>query len=941
MNNQKVLATFVVAVLAASLLSVVGITAIPLDKASAQAITIRTSADTHGGTFFGHGVLQVVVTDPDADDDDLQESLFVTVDADADNGTTATDSFEIFETSDSSGRFEFFLVHVGSDFADGNATLGDTELDPINPKGYAPVEFETPVPNAEASIITFGPGGNLGTGAGSVIFTDFSFDIDAGTDTVTIDYEEAPPEITLDRSTYGSTSIQYMTIGDQDGNEDPTNVDVFTVDSADLNAILFDLSGASFNGTATFEETGDNTAEFEATLQLTDTFTIANDELVVTAEAVTGVLNDMANYDDVPSADNTSTDSDSFSFDVDDVDGDLGTIGAVTFGSELSPTIMDNDANVDSQDDDTVPDGLIITVDNPGGDSVTVDLEETDDDTSIFVPDTTDSEITITFISSAVLTGAQLADDIIQLRPDDITADIVVAYNDTLNGSSEIELFETTIEMTLATPQVSLPESAGVNDDFLLTVTDADLNNDAETKDSYTVTFDGAAPYSLVRGTEDLGVLANFEVEIEGDLVSFTDPLTYTLVETGVDTGVFTSELDMADILEETDTAGTIDDGDRIEITYNDLFDDVSREASDELAIGKATTAVDFSRTVVPIPPETDSEWDEVIPGTDPVTVFTTLIVTDADQNVQSATEDSFRFSFEGDDDGPGGNITAEVFFTIDLETGSGDDSTLTTFDDYTDSILFDILPGLADDPSTSGNEGIILSETSKTSGVFDEELEFVDDASVDLDDWQDMEITFNYIDEDGDEESSGITVRGNDGTVTVDKDSVKSGDSVSITVQDEDLNFDDDTVEEFESEDVSSDPFILLIETEDDEITDGVTTETFRETGPDTGIFTASFLIGTDIQVTDDVDDEIEQATNILITFNDEVDATGSSGDELEINLPVVTGTGAIEVMPELVGPGTEVNVLITDLDLDQDPQGTENYDTTDPDGDDFFVSF
>ncbi|MGI0012811.1 MAG: hypothetical protein ACREBU_05105, partial [Nitrososphaera sp.] len=290
MNNQKVLATFVVAVLAASLLSVVGITAIPLDKASAQAITIRTSADTHGGTFFGHGVLQVVVTDPDADDDDLQESLFVTVDADADNGTTATDSFEIFETSDSSGRFEFFLIHAGSDFADG---IGDTTLDPINPNGFADVGAETPGA-AEASIILFGTGAgvDLDNGLGAGLFTDFSFDIDAGTDTVTIDYEEAPPEITLDRATYGSTSIQYMTIGDQDGNEDPTNVDVFTVASADLNAILFDLSGASFNGTATFEETGDNTAEFEATLQLTDTFTIADDELVVTAEAVTGTLND-------------------------------------------------------------------------------------------------------------------------------------------------------------------------------------------------------------------------------------------------------------------------------------------------------------------------------------------------------------------------------------------------------------------------------------------------------------------------------------------------------------------------------------------------------------------------------------------------------------------------------------------------------------------------
>ncbi len=932
MNNQKVLATFVVVVLAASLLSVVGIGASRFETASAQAISISTSADANGGTFFGHGVLQVVINDPNADDDDLQESLFVDIDADADNGTAASDSFEIFETSQSSGRFEFFLVHVGSDFADG---VGDTTLDPINPNGFAAVGAESPIPDAEASIITFGPGGNLATGAGSVLFTDFTFDIE---DDVTIDYEEAPPQITHDRSTYGTTSIVYLVITDQDGNEDPTNVDSFTVSDPDLDGTLFDLSGASFNGTATFEETGDNTADFEATLQLVSdtTFTLGDDELEISAESITGALNDRANYDAVTGAENTSTDTDDFSFDVDDVDGDLGTIGTVTFSSELSPTITDNDANVDSDDDDTITDGLIVTSDS---DSVTVDLEETDDNTSVFVPDTTDNEIRITFVNDPADIIAGNA--ILELGPDDITGDIVVAYNDTLNDDSEIELFETTIELTLATPQVSLPESAGVNDDFLLTITDNDFNDNPETKDSYTFILFDTAPYDLFRGTDVLDDLANIEVEIEGDPTDFATSLTYTLVETDVNTGVFTAELDMADILESTGTAGTVDDGDRIEITFNDFFDDVSREASDELAIGKATTGVDFSRTVLPIPPETDSEWDEVIPGADPVAVFTTLIITDADQNVQSATEDSIRFSLLDDDDGPGGNITADVFFTIDFETGSGDEETITSFADYVASDLSDILPGLADDPSTSGNEGITLSETSKTSGVFDEELEFIDTGAVDLDEWQDMEITFNYFDEDGDEESGGITVRGNDGTVTVDKDSVKSGDTVTMTVQDEDLNFDDDTVEEFESEDVSSDPFILLIETEDDEITDGVTTETFRETGPDTGIFTASFLIGTDIQVTDDVDDEIEQATNILITFNDEVDSTGSSGDELEINLPVVSGTGSIEIMPELVGPGTEVTVLITDVDLDQDPRGTENYDTTDPDGDDFFVSF
>jgi hypothetical protein len=76
-------------------------------------------------------------------------------------------------------------------------------------------------------------------------------------------------------------------------------------------------------------------------------------------------------------------------------------------------------------------------------------------------------------------------------------------------------------------------------------------------------------------------------------------------------------------------------------------------------------------------------------------------------------------------------------------------------------------------------------------------------------------------------------------------------------------------------------------------------------------------------------------------VTFNDQVDSTGGSGDELEVELPVVTGTGSIQVTPDLVGPGTEIQVLVTDLDLDQDPRGTENYDTPDPNGDDFFVSF
>jgi hypothetical protein len=916
MNNQKVLATFVVAVLAASLLSVIGLNAVPLQKASAQAVTIETSADELGGTFFG-GMVQVIVEDPAADDDSA-DTLTIEVDLSSTDGDTSQ-TITIPDTNAGSQRFEFFIVHQNST---------DT----------APADPETTAGLTDDQILLFGPtaGADELQVAGLLLYDDATFDVRKGNVEVTIDYEEAGALIELDRETYGSTSLVYLNIVDQDGNLDPTTSDLFTVLDADLD-VLFSLNGAAFADDVTFDETGDNTAKFEAILQLTTNDTATDDELDFTSDAIQVTLNDMANYADAGfnNAENDSTDTDDDSFDIDDVDGDLTGPEALTFGSELKVTVDDNDGNVDSEDDDTTTDGLVVTSDGPGGDVVTVDLTETDDNTHLFVPDTTNDEIKITFVANA--TGIVAGNSILELSPDDITEDIIVAYSDALNDDSVPELFETTLEITLATPQLTLPENAGINDDFLLTITDADFNDNPRTKDSYTFTLDGAGEYGLFRGSTDLSNLATLEVDIEGDPVDFTTPLSYTLVETDINTGVFTTELDMADILDSAEVGGDpvdVDDGDRIEITFNDFMDDVSREASDELAIGKASTALDFSRTVIPIPPEAGSQW--VGAGID-TTVFVTLIVTDADQNIQSSTEDNFRFAFEGDSADP--DIVSPVFFTVEVETGTGDDLAIDTFAEYTGSVLEDILPGLADNPATNVTEGILLSETGKSTGVFDDTLEF-EEGGIGTDEWQDLEITFNYIDADGDEESAGITARGNDGTVTVDQDAVKSGDVLTLTVQDEDLNLDDDTVEEFESSLATNVDFILAVETEDDEI-GGISTETLRETGADTGIFTATWTTGTDIPVTSSTGDEIEQATNILITFNDEVDSTGGSGDELEINVPVVTGTGAIQVQPELVGPGTEVTVLVTDLDLDEDPKSTENYDPDDPDSDDFFVSF
>ncbi len=926
MNNQKVLATFVVAVLAASIFSVVGLGSVPLQKASAQTVTIETSADALGGTFFG-GILQVIVEDSSADDDSA-DTLTLTVDLSSSDGDTSQ-SITIPDTNPGSQRFEFFIVHV-------NAT--DT----------VPDDPETTAALTDDQILLFGTGAGADelAVAGLALYDDASFDIIKDNEEVTIDHEEAAALIELDRQTYGSNSIVYLTIVDQDANLDPTSSGLFTVPVADLDD-LFALNGAVFDGDTTFDETGDNTARFEATLTLNDTAGGVDDVLVFTSEAVQVTLNDMANYVDAgfDNAENDSTDTDDESFDIDDVDGDLTGVGTVTFSSELKPSVNDNDANRDSDDDDTLSDALKVEVDVAGGDIEFIDLAETDDNTGIFVPDLTNDELKITFVNSPALIFAN--NSILELASGQFTEDIIVTYLDALDDDSTPNAFETTISLTLANPQVDLPDSAGINDDFLLTVTDADLNDNPRTKDAYTFILSDpptGSPFELQRGTQVLDGIMNFEVDIEGDPVDFSTNITYTLVETGISTGIFTTSLDMADILAFAEQIGggsvDVDDGDRIEITLNDLMDDVSREASDELSIGKATTGVDFSRTTVPIPPDPGSDW--VTAGIDTI-VVSTMIITDSDQNIQSSTEDAFPFVFE-DDLGTGMiDPDVSVGFTVELETGSGDDEVITSFADYTGSILEDILPNLADDPGTAAEEGLRLSETGKATGVFDDELEF-ESGELDLDELQDLEVTFNYIDADDDEESAGITMRGNDGVVNVDRDAVKSGDILTITVQDEDLNLDDDTIEEFSSDTPASLPgggeFILLVETEDEEI-GGESTEQFRETGSDTGIFTASWTIGTDIPLTIGTGDSIEQATNILVTFNDEVDSTGGGGDEIEFNLPVVTGTGSIEVTPTLVGPGTEVTVLVTDLDLDEDPKATENYDPEDPDDDDFFISF
>lgn len=943
---KTILSSLVVASLIANVVILAGLVASTSTQVGTTAmaqsadVIISTSADDHDKRFFGESALQVVITDRNANDDD-DDVIVVRLTAESresNGGDSGT--FTIPNTSPGSQKFEFYLVHAASQYADGIAD-DSTELDPQNSEGFD--DLANGFDGIGAPIIRFGTdvGDGVELATGDDLYGEVKIEIGYDDEEITVSYEETRGQLTSDRERYGSDNLVYLLIRDQDANLNPTEFDSFTVTDDDLDA-LFGISGASFVDDVVFEESGYNTAIFEGRFQLAPVDTANDDPAELTVESsvssISLTLEDRRNYGDVAAIENDSSNTDDINFTIENEDGSIDDMEALTFGNELRLTVRDNDQNKDSQDDETLQDAVSVKVgtgdsNNNGifdlgeADQESIDIEETQDNSGVFVIDSTNNELKITFLADG--SSPIVNNGILELRKSDIDRDINIAYTDPLDedsNSSVTSSFNRKIELVIGT--VDVPDSAGLNDKFVLTIADGDLNDNPRAKESYTFTLTGnSGTYGLKRGGSNIVQIATIELEIAGRTPTFAIGQSYTLVETEINNGIFTSTLDMRNIL--TSAGIDADDGDKFRVTYNDLMGKTSRESSDILSIGRSSTAIDFSRAVLPIPPEDDPSdlaAESSVGGFVGTTVVTTLVVTDVRENTRSSSEETIEFDFRND---PGSPRPA---FSIRVE-GNGIRETIDTSAKYdgsdatgelgnTGSFLIDILPDLP-----------TLRETGKSTGVFEEELEFVNDGALDTDDWHNLKIVITYYNDINDDESAGITFRGNSGTATTDKGSVRSGERIVITVQDEDMNLDDSEIEEFTNSRDTDGFFILAIAPEDDEMEmKSVSTKTFRETGPNTGIFTAIFVVGSEIPVTEDEGNgdevEINQATLIEITYNDEIDATGSSGDEMELAIPVVTSAGAIQIMPEDgVGPGTKITILIIDNDLNMNPRGTDKF--------------
>jgi hypothetical protein len=914
--------------------------AVPLsignNLAFAQGVTMETSADSHGNRFFGDALLRVEIEDDDADDDAL-DTIQVDIEVRDDSGTLLVDdTVTVDDTTDGSQLFEFFLRPEGS-------TIVPQDEDDDTPAD---------------TLFDVGDGSEIDLGAGEALADGYTIRITYEGQTKTIRYDDSSTAVSVDRENFGTGNTVFVTVTDQDGNMDPTNREVIL--ASDVAGNFITITGDTSFEDAVCTETGDNTAAFECEWVLTTAATGDDDIIIPDNEVVSLVITarDASQYslDDVVDGvidENDAADvvlesgTDSETIAIEDVDGEIAQVSDPTFASELSLSLEDIDRNLNSKvEDDIIGDivagidttdsgedacdfdpsalddpgnfGLLVYVDIACGDVELIDLTESDDNTGTFVPDLSNDELELDFLSAD--DGAPtVSNGILEFNQTSIDADIVIVYLDGAPDDDADPLTSSfTRELARVTGTIDLPDSAGVNADFTVTLTEPDLNNDPRSRDSYTVQFDGtststvANEFAFFRGGASLGdgdaaddaLYATLEFEVEGEAADFDDLVTYTFTETGINTGIFTSSFDMAQIIDAlVDAQDDIEDGDEFSITYHDYMEVPDDEDSDELTIGRADTAVDFSRDVVPIPPNPAGDIDDAL-GSDAVAV--NLLITDADENDNSGSEDQITVdigtNFEVEVDGENFNLVIDA-------PGETDDN----FSGAADSSLDDIL--------VDNFQGTVLTETGSNTGVFETTLEFVR-ATLTGGEWQDLTVTFTYIDAADESESDGVTFRGSDGSLQADLASVKPGDIITVTLQDNDLNLDDEEIDEFDATFDSDD--LIFFEAEDDDITNAGTVETFTETEENSGVFTLEMEVGTDITVTDTAEED--QATNIHVEYNDETDSNGDDGDEIELDIPIVTATGGIRITPELVGPGTEITVTITDSDLNEDPDARDD---------------
>src|SRR5262249_55928971 len=137
---------------------------------------------------------------------------------------------------------------------------------------------------------------------------------------------------------------------------------------------------------------------------------------------------------------------------------------------------------------------------------------------------------------------------------------------------------------------------------FGLTINDNDLNLNPLTQDSFTVTF-SSTDSSQETGQYVQSNLGSLTLKAAGAGVDFhLHPMQVTFVETGPNTGLFsTSTADMS-IINAAYGGNGLKDGDQIEFKYHDHSENPVQTSTTDITVGNPPISVNTDRTTIPNP---------------------------------------------------------------------------------------------------------------------------------------------------------------------------------------------------------------------------------------------------------------------------------------------------------------------------------------------------
>ena len=723
-----------------------------------------------------------------------------------------------------------------------------------------------------------------------------------------------------------------LSVSDADLNENPSVAETVNV------IVKNDITGES--EVITLTETGPNTGVFTGTVdtvygtsaganndgiintQVGDTVTIFyNDQLDEngTLTVLTDVDNVLGGVTGIVDITDTSIPGDTLDILV--TDGDLNenpavaeTLDVVVINNEtgesevVTLTETGPDTGVFAGTVDTVF-GTVAGVDNDGtfntqaGDSIIVTYDDVLDDVGSNPAPITDTDLVLGGVTGQVtITETSIPGDTLEVvvTDNDLNQDIdsiesieVVVVNDQTGESETITLTETGIDTGIfeGTVDTVFGDVAGTNDDGVIntqagntvTVTyDDELNNIGDNPAPITdvddviggVTGEVTITETSIPGdTLEIVVTDNdlnqnpssvetIEVVVINDETGESE--TIILTETGIDTGIFEGTVDTVF----GDVAGTNDDGvfntqagDTVTVTYDDELDvlgnDPAAISDTDTVLGGVTGKVDITETSIP--------GDTL-----------EIVVTDNDLNQDINTIESIEV------------------VVINNETGESETITLT--ETGVDTGIF---------------EGTVDTQYGITAGTNDDGVfntQAGDTVTVTYND--ELDSNGNNPDpiNDTDTVLGGIT-----GVVDITDTSVP-GDTLDISVVDNDLNQDINTIETIE---------VLVI----NDITGESELITLTETGIDTGVFTGTVDTVSGIVAGSDNDGvfNTQAGDTVTVTYDDELDVTGSNPAPISDVDNVLGGvTGTVDIT-NLSIPGDTLDIIVTDNDLNEDPSIVE----------------